>query len=182
MTPDPRAQAIAKAFCRAHTNQKRWPCGWCRQRAKEALRNLADMPQLFDPGDPNPAELSDPSACTEGVTAASAGDTSKAAALAVFPRSGTQRLALLRLVVENEKNDYAARATDDWLARTSGLSLNTVRPRRGELVAGGWLTDSGATDTTSTGHQAVVWCLTDRAVDHFVSEAEARADRQAAGL
>lgn len=49
--------------------------------------------------------------------------------------------------------------TDEQIGQTTGLDGNTVRPRRGELVAAGKVRDSGTTRLTVKGRKAVVWIL-----------------------
>lgn len=100
------------------------------------------------------AALPDPS---PGVALRSgAGDTERAAAEAVFPVSGTQRRSVL---------DAIAAAGDDGLCdhevqERLGMNPSSVRPRRGELVDGGWVEDSGVRRPTPSGAEAVAWVLT----------------------
>lgn len=63
-------------------------------------------------------------------------DTARAAALAVAPRTGTQRRRVLERIA-------ARPSTDDEIQRALNMNGNTERPRRVELVDGGWVRDSG---------------------------------------
>jgi len=112
-----------------------------------------------------------PSSPSEQVLAATAGEpvdapgaklrndarpTSRAAATKVAPGSGTQRGRVLRCVVDAG----AEGVTDDQVRDRLGMELNTVRPRRLELVEQGYVIDSGDTRMTSSGNPAVVWLAT----------------------
>lgn len=46
--------------------------------------------------------------------------------------------------------------TDEEVAELTGIDLNTIRPRRGELARDGWIRNVG-TRKTRSGCQAVVW-------------------------
>lgn len=50
--------------------------------------------------------------------------------------------------------------TDEEIGTRLGLVGNTVRPRRGELVAAGLVTDSGLRKLTRSGRKAVTWIAT----------------------
>lgn len=91
---------------------------------------------------------------TEGVVRRDAAGTSRAAAAAVQVRTGSQRARVLLHLVRNGP------ATDLELQRALGLSPNSERPRRGELVAGGFVADTGE---TRMHHDAAytVWAATD---------------------
>jgi hypothetical protein len=52
-------------------------------------------------------------------------------------------------------------ATDEQLQRWLDLNPSTERPRRVELVEGGWIEDSSIRRATLSGRSAVVWTLTD---------------------
>lgn len=82
-------------------------------------------------------------------------ETSRQAALANAPRSGTQRAKVLLAL-------YDHALTDDEIAATTDLVGNAVRPRRGELVSGGFVEDSGHRRSSWMGHPAVVWQVTDK--------------------
>lgn len=100
-------------------------------------------------------------------------DTSQAAALRAWPRAGSARwLVLQDLDVAGDNG-----CTDEDLAFDLDLDLNTIRPRRGELVTGGWVTQArdhtGAplTRPTAKGNDATVWVLTPAARHHIDQEA-----------
>lgn len=86
--------------------------------------------------------------------------TSREAAAKVAPSATTQRGRVLRVVV------YAGDegATDEQISDRLGMPLNTVRPRRLELVEQGYVIDSGDTAPTRSGSAAVLWLATLEAV------------------
>lgn len=49
--------------------------------------------------------------------------------------------------------------TDEELQKATNLSPNAERPRRGELVALGFVEESGGTRKTNSGRNATVWRL-----------------------
>lgn len=102
-----------------------------------------------------------PTADGAGRVAQGARDTSKAAALAVLPRSGNQRRRILDAIAAVARNPQVVGLTDLQLAHATGLSPNSVRPRRGELVDGGWLEQAGRREHHGTEH--TVWVLTQKA-------------------
>jgi hypothetical protein len=94
--------------------------------------------------------------------------TSKQAALDALPASGRNRRRVLDAVVAVARNPSLVGLTDLQIAQATGLRDNSVRPRRVELVDGGWL--EPATDTeghTVTrehyGREHTVWVLTQKA-------------------
>jgi hypothetical protein len=89
-----------------------------------------------------------------------AAETSRLAALKVRPVSGTQRAAVLAFLLACNGRG----ATDDEISEGMGLSPNSVRPRRVELVEGGWVQDSGEVRPSAFGNAAIVWIVTDKAV------------------
>lgn len=99
----------------------------------------------------------------------SAPQTSQAAALTAWPKAGTQRGAILEDVAAAGERG----CTDDELVAALNLSANTVRPRRGELVDGGWLVQDRNDDGTprtrpsAQGNPAAVWVLTAAARARF---------------
>jgi predicted ArsR family transcriptional regulator len=82
--------------------------------------------------------------------------------VANYPRSGTQRAKVL-LVLHHDLMYPGPEGglTDDEIANRSRLLGNSVRPRRGELVADGLVQDSGHRRSSNMGHPAVVWTLTE---------------------
>jgi len=80
-------------------------------------------------------------------------DTSKVAARLAYPRSGTQRWRVLTLLASTT-------LTDEEIQHRLGMNPNTERPRRVELVEGGWVEDSGERRNTASERPSVVWRLT----------------------
>lgn len=101
------------------------------------------------------APLSDPDANRAGI--AGARPTSAAAALRVQPRSGTQRRAILDYIAQHGPS------TDEQIQRALDLSGNTERPRRSELVEGGWVQEHDRLRLGSGQLVAIRWGLTSRA-------------------
>jgi hypothetical protein len=89
-------------------------------------------------------------------------ETSKAAALAAEPRSGTNRRRVLDAVLAVARDPRTVGLTDVEIQRATGLVPNSERPRRVELVDGGWLADSGRT-REHYGREHTVWVITDKA-------------------
>jgi len=75
-------------------------------------------------------------------------DTQIKAAASV--RAGTGKARVLEALQERPM-------TDEEIARHTGLSINTARPRRVDLVEGGLVHDTGERRKTDTGHDAIVW-------------------------
>lgn len=82
--------------------------------------------------------------------------TAVAAATKAAPGSGTQRGRVLRCIVDAGEEG----ATDEQVMDRLGMPLNTVRPRRLELVEAGYVLDSGETRPTVAGNAAIVWLAT----------------------
>jgi hypothetical protein len=93
-----------------------------------------EQPSLFDP--------------RPGIIAHNAHDTSRAAAVTVMPRTGTQRRRILDYCIMRGTDG----ATDLELQHALNLDGNTQRPRRLELVHAGYLEDSGRRR-----HGHIVW-------------------------
>ena len=96
--------------------------------------------------------------------ARAARSTSAAAADSVEPRMGTQRLRILDAIYAVSRDPALVGLTDVELAASTGIRPNSLRPRRGELVDGGWLEDSGRT-RVHHGNPHVVWVLSRNALD-----------------
>ncbi len=79
--------------------------------------------------------------------------TSKAAALSAEPTAGTKRAILLSFL----RGRGAEGATDEEMQLTLPMAQNTQSPRRGELVKGLFVIDSGKTRKTVGGDDATVW-------------------------
>lgn len=88
--------------------------------------------------------------------------TSQAAAIRALPRSGTDRRRILDALAELHGKGFAG-ATDVQLAKRLGMSGNSVRPRRGELVSMGLVEDTG-TVKYHEGNAHTVWRVTNAAV------------------
>jgi hypothetical protein len=105
------------------------------------------------------AGMPDPARNLVGRYHRSGGDTERAAATLVAPRSGTQRATVLehlRACGEDGCTDY-----EMWQAnREKFVRPHVPGTRREELIADGWaITDSGARRLTDTGSPAIVWTL-----------------------
>lgn len=108
--------------------------------------------------DPDQLTLSDPDVNTLGAfhgPEAGAPDTSRVAAIDVYPRTGTQRRAVLDYIAHcGEKG-----ATDGEIRMATGV--RRARTRRHELVDGGWVEDARQQrKLVDTENLAEVWVLT----------------------
>ena len=83
--------------------------------------------------------------------------TSRAAAMSVEPKTGTQRAIVLAFL----RGCGPSGATDEQMQALIPLSANTQRPRRVELVKALLVVDSGLTKTTQSGKGAVLWIATE---------------------
>ncbi|WP_336156665.1 hypothetical protein [Amycolatopsis sp. VC5-11] len=99
--------------------------------------------------------MAEVTADAEGKVAADPALTSARAARLVEPRTGNQRGRILTFIVES-----GAGSTDYEIERDLRIMGNSVRPRRLELVEGGYLADSGKT-RQHRGSEWVVWSATD---------------------
>lgn len=88
--------------------------------------------------------------------------TSYAAARKALPKSGTQRRRVLEALYAAYKASGGG-ATDVELAQHLDLGMNSVRPRRGELVDTWLVEDSGQT-RTHYGSAHTVWRVTNAAL------------------
>jgi hypothetical protein len=88
-------------------------------------------------------------------------DTSSKAALAIAPKSGTQRETILQKLLAERFG-----LTDPEIAEVTELGMNSVRPRRVELVEGEWVADSTRRREIN-GHEHIVWEATRKARAHF---------------
>ncbi len=81
-------------------------------------------------------------------------DTSRLAAIAMYCKAGTKRAQVFGAI----KSDwFVGGCTDEEGMNMIGMSGNTYRPRRVELVRYGLVMDSGQRRPTASGEQAVVW-------------------------
>jgi transcription initiation factor IIE alpha subunit len=78
--------------------------------------------------------------------------TSRAAAGRMIPKAGTDREAVLALLVRKP-----AGLTDEEIQHALGINPSTQRPRRIELVRDGKVRDSGRVRKTTSGRDAAVW-------------------------
>lgn len=115
--------------------------------AANRLRTAIE-PSLFDP-------LSDPTADLPGRSHGRA--TELAAAYAITPKSGTTRAAVLAAIASASRDGRTDQELEDQLH----MHRPTPGNRRGELVRGGWVRDSGERRLTHAGNPAVVWVLTE---------------------
>lgn len=83
--------------------------------------------------------------------AAAAPATERAAAVLVYPRTGTTRRAVLDFI----RAQGSAGATDEEISIHCGLRLYTAAPRRNELKNDGWVEASGRKRPTTTGTDAM---------------------------
>lgn len=119
-----------------------------------------------------PAALPDPARLGVALTPDQA-PTSQAAAHVAWPRAGTARWSVLvDLDLAGDRG-----CTDEELAHDLDLDLNTIRPRRGELAAAGWIAKATTphgepiTRATARGNAADVWTLTPLARHRLTQEA-----------
>ncbi len=94
--------------------------------------------------------------------------TAKVAALRALPASGRNRRKVLDAVASVARDPKLVGLTDLQIAEVTGLRDNSVRPRRVELVDGGWLQAATSSDGTPVtrehyGRAHTVWVLTQRA-------------------
>jgi hypothetical protein len=89
-------------------------------------------------------------------------DARRRVAAQALPRPGSQRRRVLDAVVQVARNPQIVGLTDVQLAHATGLPANTVRPRRVELLTGGWL-EAAQTSREHHGREHTVWCLTRKA-------------------
>ena len=85
-------------------------------------------------------------------------DTSVKAAIAAYPRAGTQRARILNLLFY-----WDSGLTDAQIQSYLQIPESSQRPRRVELVEQGWLEDSGQRRTWNGHGEAIVWQLTEQA-------------------
>lgn len=91
-------------------------------------------------------------------------DTSRKAALANYPRSGSQRERILYRIVKQALNGQTRAELE-----TLGLVGDAIRPRVLELIEGGWIKETEVTRKTQLGNDAVVLVATDKGMTAVVS-------------
>lgn len=80
-------------------------------------------------------------------------ETSRAAAQAILPKTGTLRRKVYDFIAWNR----AFGATDGEIQAALDMAGSTERPRRKELEEAGWIRDSGRTRKTGSNRDAIVW-------------------------
>jgi hypothetical protein len=101
--------------------------------------------------------LADPDEPALGKFQREARPTSRAAALALYPRSGSQRRAALEFIAAS-----GARGVTDAEGQAA-TGIRRFRTRRQELVEGGWVAEKGERRRLATGNMAEVWVLSEAA-------------------
>lgn len=81
--------------------------------------------------------------------------TSQAAHIAARPKKGTLRYKVWALILGTGNTG----ATDEEMQIRMGISGDTQRPRRYELVEAGFIKDSGRRRKTTNGKEAIVWVI-----------------------
>lgn len=122
---------------------------------------MTGTPSLFEGVDNELRRLDalpSPDADREGARHRLAGDTERASARRIVPRSGTWR----RRVLDDIGGSGEGGRTDWEIHGALGGLLYTIAPRRNELLNDGWVCDSGRRRATESGSPAVVWVLSDR--------------------
>lgn len=125
-------QEITAAFANVRTGRTEL---WAAQAAVLAALDALEAHQARM----REAHNSSVSATGEGKLTRDPRITSARAAARIAPRTGTQRAAILAYIVEHDG------ATDYELASQLKMLPNSVRPRRGELVEGGYIQPAGRT-------------------------------------
>jgi hypothetical protein len=82
-------------------------------------------------------------------------ETSKEAARAVFPRSGSQRWLVLQAF-----HNSTLGLTDSEMEEVINLDYNSFGPRRRELVSAGWVEKTEYVRKSKWGVNQVVWQIT----------------------
>ena len=105
------------------------------------------MASLFD-DDPRPDPTKE-----RTTTGSSHPNTSHKAAVRVWPKTGTQRAKILKLLYDL----WPGGLTDEEIQTRLSMVGNSERPRRIELTGMGWLIDTLHTRETLGGDQAIIW-------------------------
>ena len=90
--------------------------------------------------------------------AAGAAPTQREAAILAYPRTGTQRRRILDFLIGAGEHG----ATDEEMQKALDMNPSTQRPRRVELVEGGWVERTDRRRRTSSKTPAAVWRVTNR--------------------
>lgn len=86
-------------------------------------------------------------------------ETSYAAANSVRLCTGTARRRVMQLLADAFAN-IGYGLSDEEIQEALGMSPNTERPRRVELVRAGYVMDSNCRTTTMSGREAILWVAT----------------------
>lgn len=133
-------------------------CATCKGTKRVPIGNSGD--ERACPSCTRRAEdLPDPSRKSIGQFNRNAPDTQIAAAVSVYPTSGTVR----RLVLDWVAGRGYLGATDEEIEQYLNLRHQSASARRNELVRDGWLIDSSRRRKTTSGREAVVWVLSQAA-------------------
>lgn len=131
-------------------------CIECGKRSVVRIDN-DDLCADHSPVGPGRTIAQNPAIDAPGKFHKNAPDTERAAAFAVRPKTGTQRMKVLNAIIGSDG------LTDPEVAELTGLYLYSAAPRRNELALGGWVEDSGARRETDNGGLAIVWIATAKA-------------------
>lgn len=116
----------------------------------------------------------------------STSETSRRAALANYPKQGTQRQRLVELMYARHLSAVQERGRALWdvakfelragstrfeLGDFMRMPTNTVGPRVKELIVGGWVRESEQVRETPFGREAAVLVLTEKAIEYLTAEA-----------
>ena len=88
--------------------------------------------------------------------------TQRLAAVEAFTLTGKARRRVLHVIARSTSG-----LTDEQIQMALEMNPSTQRPRRVELVEGGWIEDSGEKRRTRSGRRAVIWTMTDRGREHY---------------
>lgn len=132
-----------------------WPNPSYQPKVRVAPRGRRPAAEVAAEINRETIELSRAAENTPGAVHRSPRDTEEAAAFAVMPRTGTQRMAVLAAI-----RDAGDGMTDEEITAHLDMNPSSVRPRRQELEIGGWVMDSGARRKVQSGQEAIVWVLT----------------------
>jgi len=147
------AERFAKAFDLMWDHLSEKDPGRLARSGWVALRQARDG--FMDALESEKALLGDPSADAMGQHHSRARAAETKAAWNIRPKSGTQRsLCLDEIAASGDKG-----LTDSELAEITSLYRYSAAPRRYELMAGGWVTDSGRVRPNDMGNDETVWVL-----------------------
>lgn len=107
---------------------------------------------------PSGPPLSNPDADDIGKFRADPKPTELKAAVAVYPRTGSQRRRVLDAIAEAGERGL----TNEEIGKVPGIADTAHRTRRKELVEGGWVEDSGRVRASDSGNDSIIWVLTER--------------------